>query len=307
MRDMEILNRNNINGPWPDGSLYVGRGTPLGNPFAIGENGTREEVIAAYGDWLRRQVADRDPVILTAMAGLHADSKLVCSCAPRPCHAEQIAAVWQEIEAQGGIRPRPAFHDDGTTPRDGAVFVFGSNLSGRHGAGAAFEAKEHFGAIPGQERGYQGVAPRHCFAVPTKNEKIATLPLDEIESHVSAFAEFAHQHLDLRFFLTRVGCGLAGHKDADIAPLFRRAPLLRCSFPSPWRHPLFPLLMSYAGIGSRKTPVHILSKMRRVAERLEVRGYTLRSGGADGADTAFEEGCKRKEIFLPQPGFNGRE
>lgn len=46
--------------------------------------------------------------------------------------------------------------------------------------------------------------------------------------------------------------------------------------------------------------------MRKVAERLESRGYTLRSGGADGADTAFEEGCLRKEIFIPQPGFNQR-
>jgi len=46
--------------------------------------------------------------------------------------------------------------------------------------------------------------------------------------------------------------------------------------------------------------------MRRCATRLELLGYTLRSGGANGADTAFEEGCCRKELYLPWPGFNGR-
>ena len=68
--------------------------------------------------------------------------------------------------------------------------------------------------------------------------------------------------------------------------------------------PRFGKSMTYAGIGSRKTPPHILAKMGKVAERLEARGYTLRSGGADGADTAFERGCDRKQIFLPWTGFN---
>lgn len=52
----------------------------------------------------------------------------------------------------------------------------------------------------------------------------------------------------------RVGCGLAGHKDADIAPRFRTAPLFRCSFPSAWRPSLAPRALAYAGIGARKTP-----------------------------------------------------
>jgi hypothetical protein len=62
----------------------------------------------------------------------------------------------------------------------------------------------------------------------------------------------------------------------------------------------------YAGIGSRKTPGFILKQMTEIAEVLRDRGYTLRSGGADGADLAFETGALTdKEIWLPWPGFNG--
>ena len=61
----------------------------------------------------------------------------------------------------------------------------------------------------------------------------------------------------------------------------------------------------YAGIGSRKTPSHILNIMTNIARNLEEIGYTLRSGGADGADKAFADGCKNKEIYIPWKGFNG--
>jgi hypothetical protein len=65
----------------------------------------------------------------------------------------------------------------------------------------------------------------------------------------------------------------------------------------------------YAGIGSRKTPVNVLEIMTRVACALELDGWTLRSGGANGADTAFERGVndpQKKQIFLPWKGFNGK-
>lgn len=62
----------------------------------------------------------------------------------------------------------------------------------------------------------------------------------------------------------------------------------------------------YAGIGSRKTPVHILQLMKETASKLETRGWTLRSGGAGGADDAFESGCSVKEIYTPWNGFNDR-
>jgi len=67
--------------------------------------------------------------------------------------------------------------------------------------------------------------------------------------------------------------------------------------------------MIYAGIGSRRTPADVLSVMESIGEQLARAGWTLRSGAADGADSAFERGCDRangkKEIFLPWPGFNG--
>lgn len=65
--------------------------------------------------------------------------------------------------------------------------------------------------------------------------------------------------------------------------------------------------MLYAGIGSRETPANVLKLMTRVATRLAARGYTLRSGGCDGADIAFEQGATSKEIFLPWKNYNGSD
>lgn len=165
---MQILNRKSID-IWPVGSVYVGRGTPLGNPFVIGEHGTRDEVIDQYRDWLQHKIQTRDMAVLTGMARLKPDSSLICSCAPARCHAEVIREEWEKL-------------------------------------GDALMLKT---------------------------------------------------------------------------------------------------VKAYAGIGSRKTPPDVLAKMRIVAQRMEARGYILRSGGADGADSAFEAGVKSlKEIYLPWPGFN---
>ena len=57
--------------------------------------------------------------------------------------------------------------------------------------------------------------------------------------------------------------------------------------------------MTYAGIGARNTPVAVLAKMRKTASALEKRGWKLRSGGAAGADSAFEGGCSNKDIYRP--------
>lgn len=200
---------------------------------------------------------------------------------------------------------RYTFHADGRLPNGGEVFTFGSNLAGRHGAGAALVARERFGARPGEGVGYIGEAPAHCYALPTKGEKLEILSLEVIARYAERFRDFVGAHPDMRFFVTRIGCGLAGYKDQDVAPLFAGVSSSQCSFPVEWRPYLAPPSMAYAGIGSRKAPHAALAMMRRVAKRLDERGYTLRSGGADGADTAFESGSTRKEIFLPWPGFNG--
>lgn len=98
------------------------------------------------------------------------------------------------------------------------VFVFGSNEAGAHGAGAALRALD-FGAIVGQGYGPQGKA----FAIPTKNGWIRTLPVEEIGKYVTRFIEYAKERPETKFLVTPIGCGLAGYKFEDIAPLFKDA------------------------------------------------------------------------------------
>lgn len=168
---MQILNRHHLQS-WPAGAVYIGRGTPLGNPYVIGEHGNRDEVCDQFDDRLAYRVSQGNPVIVTALMGLKHDSSLICSCVPARCHGIGIEEAWKRLQ-ETGLPSRP-----------------------------------------------------HSLA--------------------------------------------------------------------------------YAGIGSRKTPAVILERMTLAAQRLAGMGYVLRSGGADGADTAFERGAgDRKEIFLPWRGFNG--
>jgi hypothetical protein len=104
--------------------------------------------------------------------------------------------------------------------RSDPVFVFGSNLAGRHGKGAALWARQHRGAIYGQGSGLQG----QSYAIPTKDERLRTLHLDDIRDGVSEFLDFAASRPDLTFQLTPIGCSLAGYNPEQIAPMFRNAP-----------------------------------------------------------------------------------
>jgi hypothetical protein len=110
------------------------------------------------------------------------------------------------------------------------IFVFGSNLAGRHGKGAALAAKRLYDARPGVGVGRTGMA----YAIPTKDEKLISLSLGTIASHVADFIYYAKSHPDLTFEVTRIGCGLAGYKDVDIAPMFKGAPS-NCELPVGWR------------------------------------------------------------------------
>ena len=102
-----------------------------------------------------------------------------------------------------------------------AVFVFGSNLAGRHGAGAAKYARLAYGAIYGQGEGRQG----RSYAIPTKDAQLRTLPLDDIERGIRRFVAYARDHHDEAFILTPIGCGLAGHSPADIWAILHRVKL----------------------------------------------------------------------------------
>lgn len=110
------------------------------------------------------------------------------------------------------------------------VFVFGSNLAGRHGKGAALWARQHRGAVYGQGTGLQG----NSYAIPSKDEHLRTLPLDRIEPHVCEFLAFARSRPDLTFQLTPIGCGLAGYRREQIEPMFTGAPA-NVLWPPEWR------------------------------------------------------------------------
>lgn len=99
------------------------------------------------------------------------------------------------------------------------IFVFGSNQSGAHGAGAAKTALG-WGAKFGQAEGLQG----KTYGIPTKNKRISrTLRIDEIKPYVDRFIIFAKKHPEMTFLVTEIGCGLAGLKPKDVAPLFQDA------------------------------------------------------------------------------------
>lgn len=120
------------------------------------------------------------------------------------------------------------------------VFVFGSNEAGIHGAGAAQAAYKHHGARWHMGYGHYG----NSFAIPTKGvihsavggaKQIGrTLPLDKIRVYVDAFLAYAEAHPELTFNVTRIGCGLAGLRDEDIAPMFAKAPV-NCLFDTEWQ------------------------------------------------------------------------
>lgn len=99
-------------------------------------------------------------------------------------------------------------------------FVFGSNLAGRHGAGAAKYARQHCGAVYGQGIGRQG----NSYAIPTKDEYIRTLSLKRIKPYVDVFLRYASENPTELFELSAIGCGLAGYSPSDIAPMFTDAP-----------------------------------------------------------------------------------
>jgi hypothetical protein len=104
---------------------------------------------------------------------------------------------------------------------DGEIFVFGSNESGIHGAGAAKLAFDKFGAVWKVGVGHEG----KTYAIPTKDYVIKTLDLEEINDYVKEFLIYAEKNPDFTFLVTEIGCGLAGYTPKDIAPMFRGYPL----------------------------------------------------------------------------------
>ena len=97
------------------------------------------------------------------------------------------------------------------------VFVFGSNLAGKHAGGAARTALAHFGAMSGVGRGWSG----QSFAIPTMNEHLQQMPLSQIQHYIDDFKIYAKNHPKITYFITSLGCGVAGYKVEEIAPMFK--------------------------------------------------------------------------------------
>lgn len=122
--------------------------------------------------------------------------------------ADDAPRIYRNVE-------RPYFTPDAISElRDDEIFVFGSNIEGLHGGGAALIAANKFGAVAGKGVGLQG----QSYAIPTMEGS-----LEQIKSYVDEFIAFARQHTEYFFYVTRIGCGIAGYKDKDIAPLFSDA------------------------------------------------------------------------------------
>ena len=110
-----------------------------------------------------------------------------------------------------GKRISPRWID---TLEENEIFVFGSNLQGMHGGGAARVAHEKFGAVWGEGIGLQG----QSYAIPTMHGGV-----DAIAPYVNDFIAFAKEHPKLKFLVTEIGCGIAGFRISEMAPLFKEA------------------------------------------------------------------------------------
>ena len=123
-------------------------------------------------------------------------------------------AYMKEPRVYNGIE-RPEFTPERISElRPDEVFVFGSNLEGMHGGGAAWVAFQKFGAVLGCGVGYRG----QSYAIPTMQGGVET-----IKPYTDEFVSFAGEHPELFFYVTRIGCGIAGFKEKEIAPLFADA------------------------------------------------------------------------------------
>jgi hypothetical protein len=110
------------------------------------------------------------------------------------------------------------------------VFVFGSNLAGLHGGGAAADAARLFAARNGVGEGMTG----QCYAIPTLDTDFEKRTIDHIAESVRRFLQYAKAYPELEFIVTPIGTGIAGFRHEEIAPLFQGAPT-NCKLPEEWQ------------------------------------------------------------------------
>lgn len=196
------------------------------------------------------------------------------------------------------------YHAGKEEPLDSELFVFGSNLQGVHGAGAAKEAVQRYGALRGKGRGMHG----QSYAIPTRTivmsgeggSHFETLPLEFIKKEVQLFVQFTHEHPELSFFVTPIGTGLAGYPHADIAPLFKEAK--NCRFSLEWKDFLEVKDLTTGSLiiaGSRS--IDDVELVRRALSRIPFKPTQIVSGRARGVDRCGE--VVAKELGIPVKHF----
>lgn len=241
---VRVINLKNYQAEPGETLVKVDRGTPLGNPFYMKDQSQqeRERVIKEYRVLLNKDIINKGKMydeLLKIVEMLDAGKRIAlgCHCHPLKCHSDVIKSAAQHLLLQQ-FRIRARFHKDGTLPQqETTVFVFGSNLRGRHGKGAALIAAEKFGAIEGQADGFMG----RSFGVPTKDENIRSIPFGMLDIYIGHLCASAKLNPSKNFFVTRIGCGLAGNSDKDMAKMIRRIAtemqydLRNCSFAEEWK------------------------------------------------------------------------
>ena len=175
----------------------------------------KEQIIVPYF----RKNFDMDldmPEVMDEMAILRREATMAEACMPAPPMGARGSIAFEDMdfireEVMEQKRTTPEFI---TELQPNEIFVFGSNLKGMHGGGAAYIAYRKFGAIMGQGLGLQG----QSYAIPTMQGGVET-----IRPYVDEFIQFAKENKNMTFLVTRIGCGIAGFTDDEISPLFEKA------------------------------------------------------------------------------------
>lgn len=257
------------------GDIYIGRGAPFGNPFPMHTEAERPVVVERFREWIKGQ-----PELLRLARQVMPGKSLGCFCAPEACHGD----VYAEI-ANGEW--------DALIP-DEPVFVFGSNLAGRHGKGAALDAKRQYGAVYGIGQGLTGRA----YALPTKDGDLNVLGLDRVLYEIDRLIDQAKQTPAIQYRMTRVGCGLAGLSEDLIAERLLRDAPSNILLPGVWELRRSPGLARVVVAGTREIDDYdfLCAKLDRLLSRLT--DIEIVSGGARGPDTMGERYAVERGLRL---------
>ena len=289
--------------------VFCGPTTPLGAGQLLRNRChtlDQQAVAKAYAAWLNQAIDhDKNPLVLTQLAGMrHSKDVLLADDSVFGMQqAEAIGRAWENIYQRGGLRPVPRFHQEGERPKDGEVYVFGSNLAGQATTSQARLACKFFGAVEGIAQGYQGYAPHHSYALPVKDERRCRLPLAHLSDQVQRLAVFSRCHREHRLFIARVGVELGGHQDAVLAPMFSEFDLSRCSVPISWMSYLYSPLRRMAMFGLTDIPLTIKRLWYRVSKRLSQLGFSIHAPWCLPCPTPTTDAYAMAEVVFPQHRF----